>query len=130
MKFYSLSSSIAFGSDSLSCFRPRSYRNWNVLNLWSCHIVIQTDIVLCKLVEILDVRIQPEGRCLMLFPCNKLLYQGNKSVINVGICNHMYQLAHFHITHLCQHMHKHCVLANIPVVGRQNILGALIQNGI
>ena len=52
------------------------------------------------------------------------------SVINMGICDHMHKLPHIHITYLCQHMDKHCILDYIPVIGRQHILGSLVQDRI
>ena len=46
------------------------------------------------------------------------------------ICNHMYQFPDFHITHLCQHMKKHCILTYIPVIRSEYIIGSLIEHSI
>ena len=52
------------------------------------------------------------------------------TVINMTIRDHMYQLTGFHVTALCDHHKKKGVLAYIPVICSQDILGALVQNGI
>ena len=51
-------------------------------------------------------------------------------VIDMGVRYHMHKLAHLHIADLSQHMHQDAVLDDIPVVGRQDILRALIEDGI
>ena len=75
-------------------------------------------------------RIQPEFRCRMLLTRNQLFYQFHMPVIDMCVRNDMYQFSHFHVTHLCQHMHQHCVLAYIPVICSKHILRTLIQNCI
>ena len=78
----------------------------------------------------MNLRIQPERRRRLRFSADQLLNKRYMSVINMSVSNHVNQLSHSHVTHLSQHMHQHRILYHIPVIGRQYILGALIQNSI
>ena len=46
------------------------------------------------------------------------------------ICDHMYKFAHLHIAYLREHMKQHSILAYIPVICRQHILGTLVQDSV
>ena len=52
------------------------------------------------------------------------------TVVNVGIGNHMQQLAGNHIDRLRDHHQQDGVLAHIPVVRGQNVLTALVENHV
>ena len=51
-------------------------------------------------------------------------------VIDMGIRDHMHELAHLHITHLGKHMKQYGILAYIPVICRQHVIGALVQDSV
>ena len=55
---------------------------------------------------------------------------GNMAVINVAVRNHMDQLTHLQAGNLGQHMGQHRILHHVPVVGREHILGSLVQDGV
>ena len=42
----------------------------------------------------------------------------------------MYKLSYFHVAYLRQHMKQHGILAHIPIICRQHVLGALIQDPV
>ena len=48
----------------------------------------------------------------------------------MAVRDHMYELADLHVAHLGQHVQEHGVLAYIPVVGGQYVLGTLVQNAV
>ena len=52
------------------------------------------------------------------------------TVVNVGIGDHMQELASDHIDRLRDHHQQNGVLAHIPVVRSQNILAALVENHV
>ena len=91
-------------------------------DLWVCLISFQTDIISGELIKVMDIRIQMEFRSRKALTRDQLFDQWYMPVINMGICDHVYKLSYLHITYLCQHMHKHRILYNIPVVSRKHIL--------
>ena len=48
----------------------------------------------------------------------------------MAVGNHMNQLSRLQAGDLGHHVNQHRVLAHVPVVGRQHILGPLVQNGV
>ena len=59
-----------------------------------------------------------------------LLNGGDVAVIDVRVRNDVDQLARNHIRHLGQHHHQNGVLDHVPVVGRQDVLRALVEDGV
>ena len=51
-------------------------------------------------------------------------------VINMGIGDDMYQFPHLHAAHLGDHVQQHRILHHVPVVGRKNVLGSLVQDRV
>ena len=100
-----------------------------ILNQRSQDILAANNWNVCQY-SLLHIRIQFHSRCRIRCPGNQLLDNRNMSVINMTICNHMYQLTCFHVTALCDHHQQQGILAYIPVICRQDILGALVQNSI
>ena len=70
----------------LYCYR-------NILDLFMRLIINQCHIIPCKLIKVLNLRIQPELRCRERFSADQFLNHRNVSVINMRICNHMHQFA-------------------------------------
>ena len=70
---------------------------------------------------------QPECRCRKRLTGDQLLNQRNMSVINMCICDHMYELSDFHITYLRQHMDQYGILTYIPVICRKDIIRSLMS---
>ena len=52
------------------------------------------------------------------------------AIIDMRICDHVHQLPRLQSAYLRQHMYQHGVLHNVPVIGRQDVLGSLIQNSV
>ena len=52
------------------------------------------------------------------------------AVVNVGIGDHVQQLAGNHIDRLRNHHQQNCVLAHIPIVRGQNVLATLVENHV
>ena len=61
---------------------------------------------------------------------NKFPDKRHVTVVDVGICDNVYQFAHVHVTDLSDHVHKNCVLNNVPVVCCKNVLGSLVEDRI
>ena len=62
----------------------------------------------------------------MRLSCDQLLHKRNMSVINMRVRDDMNQFSYLHAAHLCQHMDQNRILADIPVVCGQDILGTLV----
>ena len=60
----------------------------------------------------------------------QILDDGDVAVIDVGIGDHMHQLAGLESCDLGHHVHQHSILHHVPVVGGQHVLAALVQNGV
>ena len=52
------------------------------------------------------------------------------AVVDVGIRNHVDKFAGLQARDLGHQVGEHRVLAYVPVVGGQHVLGALVQNGV
>ena len=93
-------------------------------------IIVKTDVIGLKIIEILYFGIDPERRSRERLTGDKLLYKRNVAVVNMGVGNYVNKLSYLHIADLCKHMKKNAVLNDIPVVGGQNVLTALIENSV
>ena len=56
---------------------------------------------------------------------DKLLHNSYMTVIDVGVCDHVHELARDHIVYLGNHHQQEGVLAYIPVIGCEYVLAAL-----
>ena len=102
--------------------------NRNIPDLLPGLVTLQLHIIRCELIEVPDLRVQPELRRREGVSADELLNGIHVAGlgIDMGIRNDMHQLAHVHIADLCQHMHQHRILYHIPVVGCQYVLGTLV----
>lgn len=105
-------------------------RNRNILNLFAGLVIFDDDVVRRKVVEVFDVRIESDGRGRVLFAFDELLDDWHVPVVDVSIGNHVYESAGLHADGLGNHHEENAVLNDVPVVGGQDVLGTLIENGV
>ena len=105
-------------------------RNRDIFNLFAGLIVLDDDVVRRKVVEILDVRIESDGRGRVLFAFNEFLDDWHVPVIDVSIGNHVNESAGLHADGLSNHHEENAVLNDVPVVGGQDVLRTLVENGV
>ena len=73
-------------------------------------------------IEVRDRRIEPEFRRGIRLQLQHLLDKRNVAVLDRAIGDHMHELACDKTADLRQHVHKHGILHDIPVVCRKRIL--------
>ena len=93
-------------------------------------VALDDQVVGRKRVEIVYVGVERYLGRSKLRTLDKLADDIDMTVVNVGIGNHMQQLAGNHIDRLRDHHQQNGVLAHIPVVGGQNVLAALVENHV
>ena len=89
-------------------------------------IPLQGDALGGKLIKVLNAGIQLEAGGGVRLPLEEFFHNGHMAVIDMGVGDHMDQLAGLKAGDLGEHAKKRRVLAHIPVVGREHILGALV----
>lgn len=92
-------------------------------------VAFQRDAVFGEGIEVGDGGIEAEFRGVVRLPGDHLFHQWDVAVIDVAVGDHVHQLAGLEAGGLGEHVDEHGVLDHIPVVGRQHILGALVENG-
>ena len=102
------------------------YSHRNLLAEGVILIIFQPEAASGELVEILDGSIHGQGWTWVRLPLQQLLYHRYMPVVDMGVCNDMDQFAGFQTAYLCQHVEQDSVLAYIPAVGCQHVLGALV----
>ena len=89
-------------------------------------IMFQPEAVSGELIEILDGSVHGQGWTWVRLPFQQLLHHGYMPVVDMGVCNNMDQFAGFQAAYLRQHVEQDRVLAYVPAVGCQHVLGALV----
>ena len=93
-------------------------------------VILNFEAVLGESVEVGDGLVHGELGGRKTFPLQHGLHGGDVAVIDVAVGDHVDELAHLQAGDLGHHVGQHRVLHHVPVVGRQHILGALVQNGV
>ena len=93
-------------------------------------VALQSEAVPGEGVEILHRRIHPQPWGPIGLPLQQLLHDGHVPVVDVGVGDDVDQLPGHQAGDLGQHVHQHAVLHHVPVVGRQHVLAALVEDGV
>ena len=93
-------------------------------------VPLQREAVAGELIEIRHGRIDAELRRGTLVLLQQLFDDGHMAVVDMSVGDNMDKLARLQPRHLRHHVYQHAVLHHVPVVCRQHILAALVQNGV
>ena len=93
-------------------------------------IALDDQVIGRKRVEIMHIGVERYLGRGKLRTLDKFADDIDMTVVNVGIGNHVQQLASDHIDRLRNHHQQNGVLAHIPVVRGQNILATLVENHV
>ena len=107
-----------------------SNRNFDFFVEFGVLIVFKFEIVDGEVVEVLYVLVHFESRRRVLRILQNFLYDGNMTVVNMRVAYDVYEFADFKSAHLREHMKKHGVLHDVPVVCREGVLASLVQNAV
>ena len=94
----------------------------NVFDLRSGNIILYSEIIHSKIIEILDIRIEYNLRCRICRSLYQFLYKWYMSVINMRIRYDMNKFPRFKSCHLRYHINKSGILYHIPVICGEDIL--------
>ena len=93
-------------------------------------IALDDQVIGRKRIEVMHIGVERYLGCRKLRTLDKFADNIDMTVVDMGVGDHMQQLAGNHIDRLRNHHQQDGVLAHIPVVRGQNVLAALVENHV
>ncbi len=93
-------------------------------------IILYLDVFYLEVVEILNVGVEGDGGDVEGFLLDDLFAYRNMAVVDMSVRYDVDELACFQSRYLSEHFKKNGVLSDVPVVGDEHILTALIEDTV